>query len=106
MLTNPYNPGGHSEDLLKIAGRVSPEDFFYFKKLFPIGTGMQDKIISNLFKKLIDELRRRNLDPTTDAAWSVYHPNYLLLTRLLDGVTFPDDGEPDGGNASLDTSSL
>ena len=103
MLVNPYNPDGYKDDLQKIAGRVSPEDYSYLRKLFPCGTGMQDKIVSILFKKLIDELRRLELDPATDAAWSVFHPNYLLLHRLLDGCNFGNIERPrdDGDSVPL-----
>src|SRR5215831_14716092 len=59
MLQNPY--GDLAEH--KVSCRVDPQDYAYFQSHFPMLVGKTDKILSTLYKKFIDELRRRNPEP-------------------------------------------
>lgn len=89
MPSNPYSflpdTPGH-----KVSGRVAPDDFQYIRRLFPFRNGIQDSIVSTLYKALCDELRRHNLDPTDldTPAWASDHPTVLLLNRILGSVNF------------------
>jgi len=94
-LSNPYKlPRGNNSSLLDLHCQIGPEDWVYFKQLFPARNGVQDKILSTLFKKLIDELRRRNVDPHTHVGWHVDDPIYTLLDTILDGFQFVEGRTP------------
>jgi hypothetical protein len=89
MLTNPYNPSGSRWlDNHKISGRISQDDFYWFKGKFPFGcTGIVDKVVANLFKKLIDELRKIDRTEPFDPAWSVDHASYRILEDVFERLT-------------------
>lgn len=66
MLVSPYaNDLVPGTPLHKVAGRVSQEDYHYFKSLFPLQIGLTDRMIATLFKTVVDELRRVSPEPST-----------------------------------------
>src|SRR5204862_1715119 len=76
MLTNPYP----DENKHFVTARVGAEDYFYLKRLLPMTVGMTDKILSTLYKKFVDELRK--LEPL-EQAWYVESPTHAVVDRLL-----------------------
>ncbi len=88
MLSNPYNPLGIQwQDNHLIQGRVSQEDFFFLKQKYPYYPGLVDKIVSNLFKKVIDELRTRDSQTHIDTALYIDDPSYRILDEIVAGFT-------------------
>lgn len=90
MPTNPYNPTGtHWSENHLIQGRVSQEDFFWFKHRFPYGcTGITDKVVATLLYKLINALRQVDRENPFDPAWSADHESYRILDDVLERITF------------------
>jgi hypothetical protein len=84
MLNNPYNPLGiqWSENHL-IQGRISQEDFFFLKRKYPYYPGLVDKIVSNLFKKVIDELRKRDSETYIETALYIDDDSYRILDDVI-----------------------
>lgn len=113
-MPKPTNPYGTDWRALKVVqGRVSPLDFSYIEGLFPFVTGLQDIIISTLYKKFIHELRTIDAQHITihsvplESAFGVTHPTNDILSRLLEDCNFgrrveptadaTRDGRPDAG---------
>lgn len=67
-----------------VTSRVGSDDFVFLKKLFPMTTGLTDKIISILFKKFIDELRILAENEQLEPAWYVESPTYRSLEQFLE----------------------
>jgi hypothetical protein len=89
MLQNPYNPLGIQwQDNHLIQGRVSQDDFFFLKQKYPYYPGLVDKIVSNLFKAVIDELRKRDNETHIDTALYIDDPSYRILDEVIDGLTY------------------
>lgn len=89
MLTNPYNPLRiQQSENHSLHARVSQEDFYFLKQKFPYYPGLIDKLISNLFKKVIDELRERNSQTHIDTALYIDDPSYRILDEIVAGFTF------------------
>lgn len=92
MIDNPYKrTGSVARDMKKVSADVAPQDYAFFKRKFPNGcTGITDKLISTLYKKLIDELRRIDDDPTIpfDICYYSDSPGYVLLDNVLGGIQF------------------
>lgn len=93
MLKNPYTDLSTHH---KVTARVSTHDYHYLKRLFGAHTGLSDKIISSLYKKLVDEIRSYGLDcdNTNHQAWHTEHPNHTLLERIIDRIQFARVGGP------------
>lgn len=92
MVDNPYKRSGSiARDMKKVCADVDPHDYAFFKKKFPTGcTGITDKLISTLYKKIIDELRRLDSDPSVTFELSFYSNSdgYVLLDAVLAGIQF------------------
>lgn len=87
MLQNPYNPLGIQwQENHLVQGRVSQDDFFFLKQKFPYYPGLIDKIISTLFKKVIDELRKRDQEQRVETALYIDDPSYRILDEIVTGV--------------------
>lgn len=67
-----------------VTSRVGSDDFVFLKKLFPMTTGLTDKIISTLFKKFIDELRIAAANEQLEPAWYVESPTYRSINEFLE----------------------
>lgn len=84
MQTNPYNPLGIQwEDCHVIQCRVSQEDFFFLKHRFPYPNGVFDRVLSNLYKKLIDELRRRDQTKRIETALFIDDASWRVLDDVV-----------------------
>lgn len=89
MITNPYNPLGIQwQDNHLINARVGQEDFFFLKQKFPYYPGLIDKLVSNLFKKTIDELRRRDQEQRIETALYIDDPSYRILDDIIGSLSF------------------
>jgi hypothetical protein len=87
MLQNPYNPLGIQwQNNHLIQGRVSQEDFFFLKQKYPYYPGLVDKIVTNLFKKVIDELRKRDSETRIETALYIDDPSYRILDDIISGL--------------------
>ena len=85
MLQNPYNPSGvHWADNHLVQGRVSQEDFFFLKRKFPYYPGLVDKVISTLFKKVLDELRKIDSEVPFDTALYIDDASYKVLDDVIE----------------------
>lgn len=105
MLQNPYNPLGIQwQENHVIHGRVSQEDFFFLKQKFPYYPGLVDKIVSNLFKKVIDELRERDRQTHIDTALYIDDPSYRILDAIVTGLSImerrPTGNDSAGGDSA------
>lgn len=89
-IPNPYNPNGDDRwnDNHKVVARVSQDDYFFLKKRFPMLTGLTDKVVSTIYKKLIDELRRIDSVTPIEPAWAITDPSYLVLRGVLERCSF------------------
>ncbi len=86
MLTNPYNPYRvQQSENHSLHARVSQDDFYFLKQKFPYYPGLIDKIVSNLFKKLIDELRKRDREIHIETALYIDDPTYRILDDVIAG---------------------
>lgn len=85
MLKDPYPA---SLPRHKILGRVLTDDWHFLKRLFPQQVGLQDRVISILFKALLDELRRIHAITPLEQAWYVDSESYVVLERVLGNVNF------------------
>ena len=84
MLTNPYNPSGVQwSDNHFVQARVSQEDFFFLKSKFPYYPGLVDKVISTVYKKVIDELRRIDRETPFDTALYIDDASYRILDDVI-----------------------
>ena len=63
-------------------------DYQFLFKLYPMTVGLSDKVISNLYKKLIDELRRIHAESPLEPAWELNHSTHTVLTTLLGNCSF------------------
>lgn len=107
-MKNPYTNGTDvpHHELHKVTARVHINDYRYVKRLFGGAvTGLSDKIISNLYKKLVDELRTYGFDPdiSEHIAWHTEHPNHTVIDRIVAGISFARlsgeyTGHPSGGD--------
>lgn len=70
-----------------VVARVSQDDFFYLKQKFPYYPGLIDKLISNLFKATIDELRRRDQEQHIPTALYIDDPSYRVLDEVVASLT-------------------
>ncbi len=106
-LQSPYDPTGKLwKRLHTITGRVSQEDYSFFKEKFP-AEGTINAIVAHLFKGLIDELRHINSVEPIEFAWCVDHPAYLVLQRLLQRrATRPPSGQESPRDDTGGTSSV
>lgn len=85
MPTNPYNPHGTQwSDNRLVQGRVSQEDFFWLKSKFPHSHKLIDQLVSTLFKKVIDELRK--IDRETP-----FGPSFYLTESIIGSVQLLSD---------------
>ncbi len=110
MLTNPYNPYRvQQSENHSLHARVGQEDFYFLKQKFPYYPGLIDKVVSNLFKKVIDELRRRDSETHINTALYIDDPSYRILDDVIAGFTCMErrtvgehslDGQEDGGRAA------
>lgn len=84
MLKNPYKTPGVTRDpeLHLMTTHVSHDDYWFFKKRF-CSAAIGDKLLSNLFKTLIDELRYVDSNTPLEPAWHPEHPNYELLESFF-----------------------
>jgi hypothetical protein len=93
MLKNPYNPTGAAWQTNHIMScRVSQEDFYYFRRKFPFGQpGIIDKVLSTLYKALIDELKR--IDSVERIEPTIYNEDrgFVILEQLLERCSFGSD---------------
>lgn len=94
-ISNPYPdpiPGAKNH---KVCADVSHPDYYFIKNRFQFLTGLTDKVLSTLYKKLIDELRaidtqliaegyKDGLEP----AWYIGNPAYDVLESMLNTTTF------------------
>ena len=103
MLTNPYPTALPGDQNHKVTARVSAHDYQFLKKLFPMTVGLSDKVISSLYKKLIDELRRIHAESPLEAAWELNHPTHAVLTTLLGNCSFGASSLGGTSSASDDT---
>jgi hypothetical protein len=113
---NPYTNGTDvpHHELHKVTARVHINDYRYVKRLFGGAvTGLSDKIISNLYKKLVDELRTYGFDPdiSEHIAWHTEHPNHTVIDRIVAGISFARlsgeyTGHPSGGDVGRTASEL
>ena len=85
MIDNPYKREGKTKSELKpVVGDVSPLDYAFFKSKFPCGcTGITDKLVSTLYKKFIDELRRIDAQSPITPSFYVTDPGFALLDDLI-----------------------
>jgi hypothetical protein len=84
MLTNPYNPSGVQwESNHTVQARVSQEDFYFLKRKFPYYPGLVDKVISTIYKKVLDELRRIDLETPFDTALYIDDESYNVLDDVI-----------------------
>lgn len=101
MISNPYKrEGTTAAHLKKVSADVDPIDYAFFKRKFPNGcTGITDKLISTLYKKFIDELRRLDSDPSVpfDICFYSDSPGYTLLDSVLEGVQFGQHARRESG---------
>lgn len=82
MLKSPYKHLGENRQTLPC--RVDPVDAAYLRSKFPYGlTGLYDVVLSTLFNKFINELRKRE---PFDPACFVNDPGYSILADVLDSV--------------------
>jgi hypothetical protein len=89
MLTNPYNPLGIQwQDNHMVVGRVGQEDFFFLKRKFPYYPGLTDKLISNLYKAFIDELRRRDRETHIETALYIDDPSFRIIDDIVSKLSF------------------
>jgi hypothetical protein len=79
MLSNPYP----DENKHFVTARVGSEDYFFLKRLFPMTTGLTDKIISTLYKKFVDELRKLCIEQPLEQAWYVESPTHVVVGQLI-----------------------
>ena len=79
MLTNPYP----DENKHFVTARVGAEDYFYLKRLLPMTVGMTDKIISTLYKKFVDELRKLDSEQPLEQGWYIGSPTRVVIEQLL-----------------------
>lgn len=106
MLQNPYG----KDATIGIHARMSLEDAQFLQRLFPLSRGTRDRIVSNLIKLVIDELRsiqsqcaildadaRESLDSDApvesllescfSSGWCIDHPIYSILHAVLSGCS-------------------
>lgn len=83
-ICNPYSDDGKTWDsCIKVSGRVSPADYAFLKRTFPLLNGLQDKLVSSLYKILCDELRRINSTTPIEPGWSLDSDAYAVLADVL-----------------------
>lgn len=84
MQKNPYNPLGIQwEDCHVIQCRVSQEDFFFLKHRYPYPNGVFDRLLSNLYKKVIDELRKRDQEQRIETALYIDDTSWQILDDVV-----------------------
>lgn len=102
MINNPYKRSGAlARDMKKVSADVDPQDYAFFKRKFPSGcTGITDKLISTLYKKIIDELRRLDSDPNVpfDLSFYSHSDGYVLLDAVICGIQFGQHAGRTGGS--------
>lgn len=81
-ITNPYKRKGTSVLHRKVLCDVGQDDWNMIFVAWPF-RGMQDAILSNLFKAFADEVRTYNIPKHYDEA------SRNLFRELLEGITFP-----------------
>lgn len=91
MATNPYHHIPYP-DRKAINCRVDVADVIYIERLYPMLTGLQDKILSTLFHRFIQHLKQLELtnNEPIEPAWTVGHPSYVLFDLLLERANFTD----------------
>jgi len=91
MATNPYHHIPYP-NRKAINCRVDVADVIYIERLYPMMTGLQDKILSTLFHRFIQHLKQLELtnNESIDPAWTVGHPTYVLFDLLLERANFTD----------------
>ena len=100
-LQNAYPNPTPGQEHQKICGRVDPQDFRFLKRLVPYTFGISDIVVSQLFKKFIDELRKLDRDTPFGPTLHVGDGNYLAVERILDQCNFfgghsGQESRPDG----------
>lgn len=102
-LSNPYydksKPVSYA-DLHKLTSAVSEEDFHFLKRRFP-AENLSDRVISNLFKLLINELRIIDATTPIESAWYIDSPSWDVLRSVIQRL---ETGRP-VGDASARTES-
>jgi hypothetical protein len=94
VIKNPYHTDKITwKELQEVKGYVSPNDVAFLKTKFPWLVGGTDKLISNLYKKLIDELRRIDSITPIEPAWTIDHPSHDILAGVIERCSF---GKPVG----------
>ncbi len=81
-LKNPYKDKTEPDTTQQIAGAVGVDDWNYVRERYPM-RGVQDKILSALFRKFAEEVKQRKLD--------IYVPgdnNEEQLASIIAGITF------------------
>lgn len=66
--------------------RVSDEDYWYLKQLFPVPAGLVDRVLGQLFHNLIQNIKTHGLDPAKPehSAWHRGHPSIATLKSCLE----------------------
>jgi|SRR6516164_11083051 hypothetical protein len=97
MFNNPYP----KERRLKcILARVDAQDYVFVTRRFYLA-GMQDKILSNLFKKFVDELKRlHNIEPIEGGLSDPFPVLEDIFNRLVFVDRCAAGSTNSGGNSS------
>lgn len=66
-----------------VCGRVGQEDFFFLKQKYPFYPGLLDKLVSTLYKAVIDELRRRDSETRIETALFIDDPSHRILDDVV-----------------------
>lgn len=97
-LSYPYPPPSPGQTHHLLQTRVPPTERQFLKRLLPYVDGLNHIILSNLFKKFIDELRRIDSISTLQPTLYPGDPTHVLIESVLDGITFRPVGRESGGN--------
>lgn len=84
-LSNPYYDKSKNvsySDLHKLTSAVSEEDFHFLKRRFP-AENLSDRVISNLFKLLINELRIVDATNPIESAWYIDSASWDVLRSVI-----------------------
>ncbi len=100
-IKNPYTTDQKDH---YVTARVAAEDYFFLKRLFPMTNGISDKVISILYKKFIDELRKFHADTPLEQAWYVESDTYIRVGELLKQFQRCAVGLPSGTERPRDES--
>lgn len=94
-LSNPYPPPEPGAKNHKVCADVSHQDYYFIKNRFQFLTGLTDKVLSTLYKKLIDELRAIDTQLKSEGykdglepAWYIGNPAYDVLESMLNSTSF------------------